>query len=62
MTFYYPWDEVNADRNATYREVIRLNNLKQQAARQCNFSMMKKIEIRVKELRRKLGYRAWGKS
>jgi len=62
MTFHYPWAEMQAGRAATYREVVRLSQVKQDAARMCNFSLMRKAEERIKELKRQLGYRAWGKS
>ena len=62
MTFYYPWKEAQADRAFLYREVVRLTDVKQAAAKSCNFSLMKKAEEKIKEYKRKLGYRAWGKS
>ena len=61
LNFKYPWQTQDSNRAAIYREVIRLGDLKQKAAKSCNFRFMKKIEVRIKELRRQLGYKAWGK-
>ena len=61
LNFQYPWGSGDSRRAAIFREVIRLTDIKQRAAKVYNLELMKKADAKIRELRRDLGHRAWGK-